>query len=423
LKLAALLGQELEQKSLTPLYREIEMPLLRVLADMELTGVRIDGAFLAQASRQMTEKLREIEAEIIQAAGYTFNLNSPQQLAEFLFEKMNLPLQKKTRKTKSLSTDFEVLNELKGFPVVEKIIAYRTFKKLSSTYLEGLMSSVDDNSRVHTSYNQTVTATGRLSSSGPNLQNIPVGEMGGVNVRRAFVAEPGKRLLAADYSQVELRVMAHFSQDKELIDAFSRDFDIHQHTADTVFGKDLYLTDQERRRRAKIVNFSILYGSGPFSLSKELGVSYTEAKNFIDTYFEKHKGVKAFIDETILRAEAEPAVKTITGRLREIPEITSENKAIKENGKRMAINSIIQGSAADIIKIAMINIHRQLQHMGGTLIMQVHDELVLEYPPAEEEKLLQIVKQEMENASALKVPLKVVLKTGQNWGELSEIRF
>lgn len=422
LKLAELLGQELEQKSLTYLYRSIEMPLLRVLADMELTGVRIDGAFLDQASRQMTEKLREIEAEVIRAAGYTFNLNSPQQLAEFLFEKMKLPLQKKTRKTKSLSTDFEVLNELKGFPVVEKIIDHRTFKKLSSTYLEGLMSSLDDNSRVHTSFNQTVTATGRLSSSNPNLQNIPVGDMGGINVRRAFVAEPGKRLLAADYSQVELRVMAHFSQDEELIDAFNRDFDIHRHTADTVFGNVLFLTDQEKRRRAKIVNFSILYGSGPFSLSKELGVSYTEAKNFIDTYFEKHTGVKSFIDEVIRQAEAEPIVKTITGRLREIPEITSENKAIKENGKRMAINTIIQGSAADIIKIAMIDIHRQLKTMDSKLIMQVHDELVFEYPPAEEEKLFQVVKREMENAAKLKVPLKVVLKTGQNWGEMTEIR-
>ncbi|MCK4762580.1 MAG: DNA polymerase I [Candidatus Aminicenantes bacterium] len=419
-KLSELLRKKLLEKKLTGLYKNIEIPLVTVLMEMEFAGVKVDVDFLKAAHKQMAEKLLEIEAEVFRTAGYRFNLNSSQQLGELLFEKMNLPIKKRTRKTKSYSTDIEVLKELRSFPVVEKIIDYRTYKKLSSTYLEGIINDIDENNRVHTSYNQTVTATGRLSSSNPNLQNIPVGEMGGVNVRKAFIAEPGKMLLAADYSQVELRVMAHCSGDEKLIEAFANDFDIHRHTAETVFGKDLFLTAQERRKRAKIINFSVLYGSGPYSLSKELGVSFKEARDFIDMYFEKYSGVKAFMEKVISEAEIDPVVKTIAGRIREIPEITSENRTVKENGKRMAINTVIQGSAADIIKIAMINIRERLQGMESRLIMQVHDELVFEYPPQEEEKLFEMVKKEMENGSKLKVPLKVVLKKGTNWGEMEE---
>lgn len=417
-KLCDLLRKDLEKKELVELYRNIEIPLVEVLIGMEFAGVKVDVDFLKSAHKQMAEKLAAIETDVYRVAGYEFNLNSSQQLGELLFEKMNLPIKKRTRKTKSYSTDIEVLKELRAYPVVEKIIDYRTYKKLSSTYLEGLIDDIDENSRVHTSYNQTVTATGRLSSSGPNLQNIPVGEMGGVNVRKAFVAEEGKMLLAADYSQVELRVMAHCSADEKLIEAFGKDFDIHQHTADTVFGKDLFLSDHERRKRAKIINFSVLYGSGAFSLSKELGVVFKEAQEFIDMYFDKYRGVKAFMDRVISEAEVNPVVKTIAGRIREIPEIMSANKTVKENGKRMAINTVIQGSAADIIKIAMINIYRQLQGMESRLIMQVHDELIFEYPPKEEEQLFEIVKREMENAEKLKVPLKVDMKKGQNWGEM-----
>ena len=418
-KLTGILRKDLEVKELSGLYKNIEVPLIEVLTGMEFTGVQVNVDLLKNAHKQMEVKLIEIEADVFRAAGYEFNLNSSQQLGEFLFEKMNLPIKKRTRKTKSYSTDIEVLKELRSFPVVEKIIDYRTYKKLSSTYLEGLMDDIDQNNRVHTSYNQTVTATGRLSSSRPNLQNIPVGEMGGVNVRKAFVAEEGKMLLAADYSQVELRVMAHCSGDEKLIEAFEKDFDIHQHTADTVFGKDLFLSSRERRKRAKIINFSVLYGSGPFSLSKELGVSFKEAKEFIDMYFEKYRGVQTFMNRVIAEAEVNPVVKTLAGRIREIPEIKSANKTVKENGKRMAINTIIQGSAADIIKIAMLRIHRRLQGKKSRLIMQVHDELVFEYLPQEEGELFGIVKEEMENAEKLKVPLKVVLKKGQNWGEMS----
>lgn len=422
LQLIKHLEKNIEEKDLRKLYETIEIPLIKVLTDMEFVGVKVDVDFLKSAARKFEDKIMEIEQEIYSIAGYLFNINSSQQLGELLFNKMNLPVKKRTRKTKSYSTDIEVLNELRSFPIVAKVIDYRIYKKLLSTYLEGLIETVDDNDRVHTSFNQTVTATGRLSSSNPNLQNIPVGETGGIIVRNAFVSEGDNLLLAADYSQIELRVMAHFSKDKKLIEAFENDFDIHQHTADTVFNKNLFLSEKELRKRAKVINFSVLYGSGPFSLSKELGISYKEAQNFIETYFEKYIGVKAFIEDVIARAETDPEVKTISGRRRKIPEILSSNRTVKENGKRMVINTTIQGSAADIIKIAMINIHKQLKNMKSKLIMQVHDELVFEYPPGEEKILFKIVKTEMETALKLNVPLKVILKKGKTWGTMEEER-
>lgn len=425
LKLVDVLGKEIEAKSLTHLYRTIEIPLMDVLIAMEYVGVKLDVDFLKRSAKVLADKIHVLEQEIFGIIGYPINLNSPQQLGELLFEKMQLPIQKKTRKTKTYSTDIEVLNELNRieYPIVGKIILYRTYKKLLSTYLEGLLECVDGQQRVHSSFNQTVTATGRLSSSDPNLQNIPVGETGGVTIREAFIADTDKWILSADYSQVELRVMAHFSQDPNLLEAFKNDFDIHQHTANTVFGGDLFATPQEKRKRAKIINFSVIYGTGPYSLSKELEVSYQEARDFIDTYFEKNAGVKRFVDEVIARAEQEPEVRTISGRRRDIPEITSSNRTVKENGQRMAINTIIQGSAADIIKVAMINIYNKMQVLGmhSQMIMQVHDELVFEYLPAEEEQLFKLVKREMENAIPLSVPLKVVLKKGKNWGTMTEV--
>lgn len=420
LRLVDILGKSIKEKGLADLYEKIEMPLIRVLKEMEFVGVRIDVDFLKSAAKTLEGKINALEQEIYDMAGYRLNLNSSQQLGELLFEKMNLPVQKRTRKTRSVSTDIDVLNELKDFPVVARIIDYRTYKKLLSTYLIGLVENVDANHRVHSSFNQTITATGRLSSSYPNLQNIPVGEIAGINVRDAFVSGEDRLLLAADYSQVELRVMAHFSRDPNLLEAFAKDFDIHQHTADTVFGDDMISTAKEKRKRAKIINFSVLYGSGPYSLSKELGVSYKEAKAFIDKYFEKNAGVKKFIDEVIEKAEKEPEVRTISGRKRDIPEMLSSNRTVKENGKRMAINTVIQGSAADIIKIAMVNIQEKLANMKSKLIMQVHDELVFEYPPEEEKKLFQMVKQEMENAVQLEVPLKVDLEVGKTWGTMKK---
>lgn len=421
LRLVDTLKKKIQEEGLLDLYRDIEIPLIEVLTAMEFTGVRIDKAFLSEAAGRLSKRIEEIAAEIYTIAGYQFNINSSQQLGELLFEKMNLPVKKRTRKTRSYSTDNEVLQELKSFPVVELVIEHRTLKKLLSTYLEGLLDTIDQEDRVHTSFNQTVTATGRLSSSHPNLQNIPVGDMGGVNVRQAFIPSEGNLMLTADYSQIELRVMAHFSKDPNLMEAFRNDFDIHQHTADRVFGKDLFLSPQEMRKRAKIINFSVLYGSGPYSLSKELGVSYKEAANFIDMYFDKYSGVREFIGRVIAEAEQTRQVKTILGRKREIPEIVSSNRTVKENGNRMAINTTIQGSAADIIKVAMVNIHKKLKDMNTRLIMQVHDELVFDYPPSEEARLLELVRTEMEQAIPLDVPLKVTIKKGENWGEMESV--
>lgn len=421
LQLVKQMESEIDAKKLRHLYETIEMPLVKVLTDMEYLGVKVDLDFLKDAAEAFKKTIFEIEEDIYSTAGFRFNINSSQQLGELLFEKMNLPVKKRTRKTKSYSTDIEVLNELKSYPVVEKVINYRSYKKLLSTYLLGLIETADSQNRVHTSYNQTVTATGRLSSSDPNLQNIPVGETGGINVRDAFVAEEGKLLMAADYSQIELRVMAHFSKDKNLIDAFENDFDIHKHTADTVFGKDLFTSEKERRKRAKVINFSVLYGSGAFSLSKELGVGYKEAQEFIDMYFEKYTGVRSFMEEVVAKAEVDPEVVTISGRRRHIPEILSSNRTVKENGKRMAINTTIQGSAADIIKIAMIDIRDKLENMESRLIMQVHDELVFEYPPEEEKQLIHIVKTGMENAVKLNVPVKVDIKIGKTWGTTQRV--
>jgi len=419
LKLAERLKPELVQKNLTELYENLEMPLVEVLAAMEWAGIRIDCDYLERAGRILNEKIGACEEEICGMAGYRFNLNSSQQLGELLFERMNLPMGKKTRKTKAYSTDIEVLSELQGFPIVARIIEYRTYKKLLSTYVEGLAAACTGAGRVHTSFNQTVTATGRLSSSNPNLQNIPVGETGGVHIRRAFIAREGWRLLAADYSQIELRVMAHFSGDPQLIDAFARGMDIHQHTADRVFG--ILSKQPEMRRRAKIINFSILYGSGAFSLSKELGVGISEAKSFIDAYFDAYRGVRAWIDRTIAAAEIDPEVRTLAGRIRPIPEIQSQNRTIKENGNRMAINTIIQGSAADIIKKAMIEVHKGVAGMESRMLMQVHDELVFEYPSEEEAKLIRLVRDKMENACELRVPMTISLKSGANWADLHPV--
>jgi DNA polymerase-1 len=418
--LVAKLKQPLVDNQLDQLYANVEMPLLTILMEMEYIGFKVDANYLRNAVKTFTAGLQQSETYIFQLAGQTFNINSSTQLGELLFEKMNLPMKKRTQKTKSYSTDSDVLNELRQFPIVEEIIKYRTYKKILSTYLLGLLEYLDDNSRIHSSLNQTVTATGRLSSSNPNLQNIPLGEIFGVNVRQAFVASPGMVLIAADYSQIELRVMAHFSEDKNLMEAFQNNLDIHQYTADLVFGQGGEISAQQKRKRAKIINFSILYGSGAYSLSKELQVGFSEAKQFIDMYFERYQGVKSFMEQVIERTAQNPWVETILGRKRNIPEIQSDNKSVQENGRRMAINSIIQGSAADIIKMAMIKIDRQMKknRSQSRMLLQIHDELLFECPPAEAQDLIQVIKSEMEGAIALKVPLTVSIKQGPSWGNM-----
>jgi len=421
LKLANYFKPLLEKNGINKLYSSIEIPLLSVLVDMEYYGIKVDTLNLKKYSEILEEKLKKVELLIIEQAGYEFNINSPKQLGELLFEKMKLPISKKTRKTKAYSTDIEVLTEFKEVPIVDNIIKYRGWKKLYSTYLIGIKERLDGTGKIHTSFNQSITATGRLSSSNPNLQNIPVFESDDINIRKLFVSDENKKLLAVDYSQIELRVLAHFSKDEGLIDAFNRGLDIHTQTANLVFGGNLFMDKKLKRKRAKIINFSIIYGSGPYSLSKELDVSFKEAKEFIDTYFDKYSGVREFIDETIAFAETNGFVKTMFGRYRELPELKSDTQNIRENGKRMAVNTIIQGTAAEIIKIAMINIYNKIKQTDNKMLLSVHDEIIFEYPLNEEKKIIKIVSNEMKNAVKLRVPLEVSVKTGKNWGEMVEI--
>ncbi len=421
LKLVDFFKPLIKENDLAYIYNTVEIPLLSVLMDMEFNGIKIDMDKLQIAIKKLETQLSDIEKEIISQAGYEFNINSSKQLGELLFEKMKLPMTKKTKKTKSYSTDIEVLTEFKSIPIIENIIKYRGWKKLYSTYLIGIKERVDPKTnKIHTSFNQTVTATGRLSSSNPNLQNIPVFETDGINIRKLFISDTNKRLLAADYSQIELRVMAHFSKDKQLCNAFNNNLDIHSQTAELVFGRDLFMDNKLKRKRAKIINFSIIYGSGPYSLSKELEVSFKESKEFIDTYFEKYSGVKAYIDDTIADAEKNGFVRTMSNRKRDLPEIQSSIQNIKENGKRMAVNTIIQGSAAEIMKKAMINIHKKIKNMESKMLLSVHDEIIFEYPINEETKLISIVSTEMKNVEKLSVPLEISVKTGANWGEMIE---
>jgi len=421
LKLSDFFKPLLERSGLNELYKLIEIPLIPVLSDMEYTGVNIDVDYLQSSISKLQKQLAEIEKKIINQAGYELNINSSKQLGELLFEKMKLPMSKKTKKTKSYSTDIEVLTEFKDIPIVANIINYRSWRKLYSTYLIGIKERLDSSGRIHTSFNQSVTATGRLSSSNPNLQNIPVFETDDINIRKLFISNEGTGLLAADYSQIELRVMAHFSKDENLKEAFNKGLDIHTRTGDLVFGKSLFMDEKLKRKRAKIINFSIIYGSGPYSLSKELGVSFKEAKEFIETYFEKYSGVKEYIDITVDNATRDGFVKTMFGRVRELPELQSTIPNVQENGKRMAVNTIIQGSAAEIIKIAMINIHGKIKNMNTNMLLSVHDEIIFEYPKDEEKRLLQIVSNEMENAVKLDVPIEISVKTGKNWGDMKKM--
>ncbi len=421
IKLVEVFTPLLDERGLNKLYNTIEIPLIPVLMDMEYNGIKVDVDNLQNSIDQLEQKLSKIERTIIKQAGYELNINSSKQLGELLFEKMKLPISKKTKKTKSYSTDIEVLSEYKNIPIVENLIKYRGWKKLYSTYLIGLKEHISPSARIHTSFNQTVTATGRLSSSNPNLQNIPVFEKDDINIRKLFISDKNKYLLAADYSQIELRVMAHFSKDKNLKNAFKNNLDIHSQTANLVFGRDLFMDNQLKRKRAKIINFSIIYGSGAYSLSKELGVSFKEAKEFIETYFEKYSGVKDYIDQTIENAEKDGFVITMAGRKRELPELQSSIQSVKENGKRMSVNTIIQGSAAEIIKMAMINIHKKIKNMDSKMLLSVHDEIIFEYPLDEETDLIKIVSNEMKNATAIDVPLNISLKKGKNWGEMAEL--
>ncbi len=417
-----MISPQLDSLGVRRLYQEIELPLIPALADMERIGVKVDPSMLQSLSAEMEEQISGLTRRIYAAAGAEFNINSPKQLGEILFEKLNLPTFKKTRKTKGYSTDQAVLEELaESYELPRLILEYRQFSKLKSTYVDILPTLINpETGRVHTSFNQTGAATGRLSSSDPNLQNIPIRTDLGRRIREAFVPEKGNRLISGDYSQVELRVLAHLSEDEVLIDAFRNNEDIHERTAREVFTEAERANRAECRRMAKVINFGIVYGLSAFGLAQRLGIPRGEAQNFINAYFERYKGVRAWLDRTIEDARRTGVVHTLFGRMRPIPDIKSKDYPIRQFAERTAVNTPIQGTAADIIKIAMIQIRNVLRTKGllTKILLQVHDELVLESPDREVNQVQEILRQEMENAVTLKVPLRVELGLGDTWMDM-----
>lgn len=414
-KLAPRYEKNLLDADLMKLYREMELPLTKVLAQMEMRGVFVDKVSLEKKSAEMSERIAALEQKIYELAGETFNINSPRQLADVLFVNLKLPAAKKTKT--GFSTDAEVLEELKGrHPIINEILNFRALTKLKSTYLDGLGKLIDRGGRVHTNFNQTVTATGRLSSSDPNLQNIPVRTDEGREIRALFVPGEGYDcILSADYSQIELRLLAHMSGDENLIDAFKRGQDIHARTASEVFGVPIDDVTPDLRRKAKAVNFGIVYGMSDYGLSQDLHISRKEAGEYIVKYFERYPKVKDFLDATVAQAHLNGYVTTIFGRRRLLDTINSKNFNVRSNAERMAMNTPIQGSAADIIKLAMIRAEENLRDFDSRIIIQVHDELVLEAKTSELADIEKILRKSMENVAELLVPLVVDVHSGKNW--------
>jgi DNA polymerase-1 len=410
---------EQEAAALARVYRDIEIPLLPVLLGMEEAGILLDTAYLQSMSAELGQELGELEEEIWRLAGERFNLNSPQQLGVVLFERLGLPVLKRTQKTRSYGTGAEILEELarRGFPIADRLLRYRELSKLKSTYVDALPTLVGEDGRLHTRFQQAVAATGRLSSANPNLQNIPVRTELGQRIRRAFVAAPGHLLVAADYSQIELRILAHIAAEPELVRAFAAGEDIHRATAATVFGISPDLVSADQRRAAKTINFGILYGMSAFGLSQNLGISKAEADRFITAYLDRYPGVRRYVEETVRAAEREGKVETLYGRVRWLPDIQSKNHNLRENARRMAINARIQGTAADLLKLAMIAIHRRLrrEHPRARLLLTVHDELLFEVPEGEVSAVGELVRREMEGVAQLAVPLLVEIGQGRSW--------
>ena len=401
------------------LFFQIELPLIEVLAEMEMNGVKLDLPLLGRMSREFEGQMKGISERIYELAGEEFNINSPQQLGKILFEKLKLPGGKRTKT--GYSTDIEVLTELSAeFPLPAKVLEYRSLSKLKSTYVDALPLLVNPRTgRVHSSFNQTVTATGRLSSSDPNLQNIPIRSPEGRRIREAFIPEEGCLTLSADYSQIELRILAHLSCDSSLLETFQRDEDVHAATAAEIFHVTSEQVTPEMRRLAKVINFGIIYGMSAFGLSKELAVTPAVAQAYIANYFQKYRGVREYIDQSLELARERGYVTTLMNRRRYLPDIGSANRSVRQFAERIAINAPIQGTAADLIKAAMINIHRRLEREGRKtkLILQIHDELVFEVPEDETETIKQAVKEEMEGVTRLHIPLKVDIGIGKNWAE------
>lgn len=412
-----IMEENLKESNMDGLLYHVEMPLVEVLADMEYEGVKVDKEKLNELGSQFKEIIKKLESEIYKISGEEFNINSPKQLGVILFEKLGLPVIKKTKT--GYSTNAEVLDKLKDqSPIIDKIIEYRQIVKLNSTYVEGLLSIINPiDGRIHSSFNQTITTTGRISSTEPNLQNIPVKLEMGRNIRKVFISDKGCKLVDADYSQVELRVLAHMSQDETMIDAFKHNEDIHTKTASQVFNVSMDEVTSKQRSDAKAVNFGIVYGKSDFGLSEDLNIPVKQAKEYIENYFNKYNKIKEFMDNIIDDASSNGYVTTILNRRRYIPEIKSSNFMLRNAGKRAAMNAPIQGSAADIIKIAMINVYKKLEenNLKSKLILQVHDELIVEAVDSEIDIVKKIVKDEMENAVCLDVNLDVDLNIGDSW--------
>jgi len=421
-RLTEALRSQVAREGLTKIYEEIDLPLLPVLARMEQAGVKIDTGALAQMSVELEREIAAKEKEIHETAGMEFNVGSPKQLGDVLFNRMNLPKPVKYGKGRTISTAVDVLEELaENHPIARMVLDYRQLTKLKSTYVDALPALIkSDTGRVHTTFGQTGTATGRLSSANPNLQNIPIRTELGRGIRAAFIAEPGHVLLTADYSQIELRLLAHFSGDSLLVDAFRRGDDIHTLTASQVFGVPPLMVTADHRRQAKVVNFGIVYGLSPFGLSQNLGISTTEAKQFIDNYFEKYAGVRRYLDGTLEEARRTMKVKTLFGRIRPMPDINSRNSLQRGFAERTAVNTPLQGTAADLIKIAMIRIDHAIRErdLKSRMTLQVHDELVFEVPEAEVDIMRSLIREYMEKVHDLEVPLLVEIGVGSNWRDL-----
>ena len=419
-KLEEVTTKKLEEVGSLSLFNNIEMPLVPVLAQMQFNGMLVDENELKEFGNTLKSQVENLSHEICELAGEEFNVNSHQQLGKILFEKLQLPVYKKTKN--GYTTDVDVLEKLKGqHPIIEKILEYRTLAKLNSTYVEGLIPYINPKTkRIHSSFHQIITATGRISSTEPNLQNIPTRAELGKQIRKAFKPAEGNVYIDADYSQVELRVLAHISQDENMIHAFNHGEDIHKQAASKVLGIPIEEITKEQRSSAKAVNFGIVYGISDFGLANQLGVSNKQAKEYISQYLEKYQGIKHFMDDIVESAKAKGYVETLFGRRRYIPEIQSSNYMVRQFGNRVAMNTPIQGTAADIMKIAMINVNKALKekHINGKIVLQIHDELLLEVSKQDKEQAKEILKQCMENAMKLSVPLEVEISEGEDWYEV-----
>ena len=417
-ELYSVLDAKLDELGMTKLYYEVELPLCRVLADMEASGFYVDRKALYDFGESLNDGIAQMQAGIWAHAGHEFNINSPKQLGEVLFEELMLPSGKKTKS--GWSTNADVLEKLRDkHPIIGEILEYRMLTKLKSTYADGLLKVIAPDGRIHTNFQMTVTATGRLSSTEPNLQNIPVRRKLGAQIRKMFVASPGKVLVDADYSQIELRLLAHISGDKAMQEAFLSGEDFHTVTASRVFGVPLDEVTPALRSRAKAVNFGIVYGISAFSLAQDIGVYPSEAKAYMEAYLDKYHGVRDYMKSIVEKAKTDGYVDTLFARRRYLPELKSSNFNVRSFGERVALNMPIQGTAADIIKIAMVNVHRRLAKEGleAKLILQVHDELIVECPDSEAERVKEILTHEMENAASLSVPLTVDAHIGHSWAE------